>query len=329
MGTLWRLIESYDRDPAPYFLDEGLTLTWPVKPGTRLPYETIDSIRARAAADVGDPAFGLRLAECVHPSYLGALGYAVLASNTLRTAFDRIHRYVRVLNEQGHFELDDLSDGLRATLSVGQGSLNRTVRDDGQLAVLVTLCRMNGGVELKPVAVTFQHEAPEDPTPYEALFRCPVTFGAEHNSLTLSPTDADRVLPSANPVLAQMNERIVVQRLAQLDRDNVLGRVRAAIMEQLPSGDVSDESVAAALHMTPRTLHRRLKEDGESFRTLLKAVRQELAEQYMADNSLTLTEITFLLGFSEMSSFSRAYKHWHGVSPSAARQAENSESQQD
>lgn len=319
VGSLWRLIESYGLDPRAFFRAEGLELDWPIEPGTRLPYEQIDAVRARAAEASGDPAFGLRVADCVHPSYLGALGYAVLASNTLRVAFERIHRYVRVLNEQGNFDLDESGKGLRASISVGQDSQNRRVRDDGQLAVLMALCRLNAGSDFQPAVVTFRHAAPEDSEPYDALFRCPVTFGAEANSMTVRSGDVDRVLPSANEVLAEMNERIVIQRLAQLDRDNVIGRVRAAIMEQLPSGNVSDESVAEALHMTARTLHRRLKEDGESFRTVLKSVRQELAEQYMADNSLTLTEITFLLGFSEMSSFSRAYKHWHGVSPSAAR----------
>ena len=322
VGSLWRVIESYGLDPQPFFRAEGLDFDWPIEPGTRLPYDQIDAIRAAAAEASGDPAFGLRVADCIHPSYLGALGYAVLASNTLRIAFDRIHRYVRVLNEQGRFDLDESADGLKASISVGQDSRNFMVRDDGQLAFLVALCRMNAGGEFKPAAVTLRHPVPEDLEPYETLFQCPVQFDAEANSMLVRSADVDRVLPSANEVLADMNERIVIQRLAQLDRDNVKGRVRAAIMEQLPSGNVSDESVADALHMTARTLHRRLKEDGESFRTLLKAVRQELAEQYMADNSLTLTEITFLLGFSEMSSFSRAYKHWHGVSPSAARQSD-------
>ncbi len=322
VGSLWRVIESYGLDPEPLFRAEGLDLELPIEPGTRLPYDSLDAVRARAARATGDPAFGLRVADRVHPSYLGALGYAFLASTTLRSGFERIHRYVRVLNEQGRFDLIDEPGALRARLSVGQDSLDPVVRDDGQLAMLLTLCRLNGGETLNPVEVCFTHAAPEDTGPYESLFGCPLVFGAPANELAISAEDADRILPSANDVLAQMNERIVIQRLAQLDRDNVTGRVRAAIMDQLPSGDVSDESVADALHMTPRTLHRRLKDDGESFRTLLTAVRRDLAEQYLADSSLTLTEITFLLGFSEMSSFSRAYKNWNGISPSEARQAD-------
>ncbi len=119
-----------------------------------------------------------------------------------------------------------------------------------------------------------------------------------------------------------MNERIANRRLAALDVEHTPNRVRAEIMEQLPNGNLSDESVAEALHMTSRTLHRRLKEHDTSFRDVLGEVRRELAEQYIADPTLTLTEITFLLGFAEASSFSRAFRRWTGQSPSAAREAQ-------
>ncbi|NRB71941.1 MAG: AraC family transcriptional regulator [Xanthomonadales bacterium] len=319
VGVLWRIIESYKLDPDVFFRDAGLEVEWPIEPGTRVSYEQLDQVRAAAAEATGDPAFGLRAAQVVHPSQIGALGYAWLASSTLRTAMTRMHRFVRVLNDRGTLDLVEEKGHFLAQISVAQASRNRRVRDDAQLAYLVTLCRMNGGPDLNPEFVGFCHAEPEDLRPYEALFRCPVYFSREHNELALSSRDLDRPLPSANHVLAHMNDRIVVQRLAKLDQDDIPNRVRAAIMEQLPCGTISDESVADALHMTSRTMHRKLKQEGESFRTLLKAVRQDLAEQYMADNSLTLTEITFLLGFSEMSSFSRAYKKWNGVSPSAAR----------
>lgn len=319
IGILWRVIESYGLDPEAYFVREGLDIQWPMEPGTRVPYETVDRIRARAAADSGDPAFGLRSADFVHPSQLGALGYAFLASHTLRDAFACMQRYIRVLNDQGHFDVEE-TDGLVITaMTVAQESLNPVARDDSQIAYAVTLCRMNAGKGFNPVEVWFRHDRPADTQPYEDLFRCPVSFAAEHNALAVTRADAERPLPTADPILAQMNERVIIRRLAQLDREDIPNRARAAIMEQLPSGRVSDESVAEALHMTSRTLHRRLGDEGHSFRGMLQEVRRELADQYIRDRSLTLTEITFLLGFSEVSSFSRAFKNWHGIPPSEAR----------
>jgi AraC-like DNA-binding protein len=180
---------------------------------------------------------------------------------------------------------------------------------------------MNYGPEFRPVWVGLSHGEPPDIAPYKALFECPLHWGRGCSEFAISVIDADRILLTANPVLEQLSERVVMKRLAQLDRADTATRARAAIMEQLPSGKVSDESVADALHMTSRTLHRRLKEQAYSFRDLLKDVRQQLATQYIGDDSLTLTEISFLLGFSEMSSFSRAFKNWNGVSPSEARQS--------
>ena len=320
IGNLWRVIESYGIDPAPLFADEGIDVSLPIEPGTRVPYAKVDHIRARAARLSGDPEFGLRVAQFVPPSQLGALGYAWLASSSLRTAFMRMHRFVRVLNDKGHFDVRENKGELTVSISVSQSSENAKVRDDGQIAFLVTLCRLNCGEGFNPLHVGFKHEKPAGVEAYEKLFRCPVKFGMEHNELAVPADEADKVLSSANPALAQMNEQIVTRRLAQLDQNDIPNRVRAAILEQLPSGNVSDESVAEALFMTSRTLHRRLKRDQHNFRAILAEVRKDLAEQYIHDNTLTLTEITFLLGFSEVSSFSRAFKNWKGVSPSAARQ---------
>jgi AraC-like DNA-binding protein len=321
VANLWLVIESYRIDPAPLFAVEGLHIAPPILPGSRLSYRKVDRVRARAAALTGDEAFGLRAAMAFHPSQLGALGYAWLASSSLHTALLRAHRYVRVLNDTASFEVAVDGGLLVASISVGQDSQNRWVRDDGQMALLVTLCRSICGRQFSPAWLSLRHAAPLDPAPYRDLFRCPLEYGAALNALAVPLAAADRLLPGGNPQLAQMSEQVVIRRLARLDRSNVSNRVRAAIMESLPSGNVSDESIAADLHMTPRTMNRRLRQEGQSFRGLLKEVRQDLAEQYMLDDSLTLTEISFLLGFAEMSSFSRAFKKWRGVSPSEARRS--------
>jgi AraC-like DNA-binding protein len=320
IANLWKVIKSYGLDPAPLFAEQGLEYSLPIEPGTRASYHQVDRVRARAAELSRDPAFGLRAAEFFHPSQIGALGYSWLASSSLRTAFKRLNRYIRVINDRGQFDMDETDGMVTVTISVGQDSENSAVRDDLQMAILITLCRLNVGKDYVPRKVQMKREGPDDSQPWLDLFRCDIKFGAESNSMSFASQDVDRLLDSANPMLAQLNEQVVTRRLAQLDQNDIPNRVRAAIMEQLPSGGVSDESIADELHMTSRTLHRRLKQGGESFRGLLNEVRQDLAEQYISDPSLTLTEVTFLLGFAEASSFSRAYRRWTGSSPSAARQ---------
>ena len=186
IGILWQVIESYGLDPEPYFAHEGIEIHWPVEPGTRLPYEAVDRIRARAAADSGDAAFGLRAAQFVHPSQLGALGYVFLASPTLRSAFVCMQRYIRVLNDRARFEVDVRDGRVVTSLSVEQDTENEVARDDAQIAYLLTLCRINAGRDFNPVEVWFRHGEPGDANPYAALFRCPVTFGAERNALAVT-----------------------------------------------------------------------------------------------------------------------------------------------
>jgi AraC-like DNA-binding protein len=320
MASLWRVMETCGIDPAPMFAAEGIEVRLPIQPGSRVDYAKVDRIRARAAQLCGDPAFGLRVAKIAHPSHFGALGYAWMASSTLRQGLGCLHRYVRVLNDHAQVTLEERPGVLLVKVSVSESSADQVARDDSHLAALTSLCRLNVGPSFRPAWVGMSHPEPADISPYQQLFNCELRWGCESPEFAIRTEDADRMLPSANPVLEQMNERIVMKRLGQLDKADTVGRVRAAILEQLPAGNISDESVAAALHMTSRTLHRRLKERECSFRGLLKEVRQELAAQYIEDDSLTLTEITFLLGFSEMSSFSRAFKNWNGVSPSEARQ---------
>jgi AraC-like DNA-binding protein len=132
---------------------------------------------------------------------------------------------------------------------------------------------------------------------------------------------ADEPLPGFNPQIVQQMDQMIIDYLAKLDRNDVLGRARAAILKLLPSGEVSLESVANALNISARTLTRKLNDEGESFKNLLAKTRRDLSEKYIMDKSLTLTEISFLLGFSEASSFSRAYKSWTGRSPSLHRSA--------
>ncbi len=109
------------------------------------------------------------------------------------------------------------------------------------------------------------------------------------------------------------------RHLATVDRKDVLNRARVAILEILPSGELTEELVAQRLGMTPRTLYNRLKERDVPFRTLVSGLRKELAERYLADPSYTMTEIAFLLGYADSSAFSRAFKRWHGVPPSDYR----------
>jgi len=113
----------------------------------------------------------------------------------------------------------------------------------------------------------------------------------------------------------------MIEYLAQLNHDRITEKVKAVIIDQLPSGNVTDENVARALYMSSRKLQRQLQSDGTTFNALLNEIRQDLAQKYLREQDTSMTEIAFLLGFSESSAFSRAFKRWMGVTPTQYRKA--------
>ncbi len=321
LGALWKQMESYGIDPAALFREQGVDPEIMFDSGARISLEQYQRLDLRAAELSGDDSFGLKGAEYFRPAHLGALGFAWLASSSLRTAFQRLSRYARVINEKLTITLED--DGKLFSVSVDAQLplLQERIRQDGQLAALTKFCRVIAGGDFNPVKVQFRHAQPKDTAYYYELFRCPVEFNAESTTLFIASETVDQRLTGSNDQLAKLNEHIVVKYLAHSEKKDIVNRVKAAIIDGLCSGVVTEISVAESLYMTPRNIHRKLQQEETSFKLLLTEIRKELAQQYIQDRSKTLTEISFLLGFSEVSSFSRAFKGWTGQPPSEARQA--------
>ena len=235
----------------------------------------------------------------------------------------RLERFVRVVNDKAIIHVEDHDGCMVVTLKVDALSQAIGVRDDGALALVTKMSRLVSGDHFRLRAVNFRHSAPKDIKPYFEYFGCELNFDRAENQLLIPLSIADETLVGASPELALLNDKVVTRRLARLDKDDIVARVRAILVDQLPNGGISDDNVADALHMSVRTMHRKLAVADSNFRTLLVGMRRKLAEEYILDNSLTLTEISLLLGFSEPSSFSRAFKSWTGAAPSEARQARN------
>lgn len=318
---VWNILEFYGIDPEPLFREMGLNPELMKRPGGRYGLDSIDNLWRKSSEIIDDPCFGLKAAEFWHPSNFGALGYAMLASNTLRTALERVDRYHRFLSDERFITLSETEEGLTFTLDFSHEKRDIPARNDAILAVTMSMCRMNYIEELAPVSVTLTHPKPSCSARFYEYFRSPVVFESPTNSLTLPIEAVDRSLPGSNPQLAELNDKVMIEYLAQLDHDRITEKVKAVIIDQLPSGNVTDENVARELYMSSRNLQRQLQSAGTTFTTLLNEIRQDLAEKYLRDQDTSMTEIAFLLGFSESSAFSRAFKRWIGVTPTQYRQA--------
>jgi AraC-like DNA-binding protein len=319
IGAYWQLLKSYSLDADGIFLAAGIDPESMFDSGARVPMDAVEKIVSEGARQSGDANFGLRETQFFRPSHFGALGFAWLASATLRMAFERMSRYATLINSDLRVEMETGEDGIRVVVSNKSPSVNRYIREQGQLAILMKSCRIIAGEKFNARKVFMQQPEPKDSSAFFEYFRCPVVFGAPHTALLLDPEWMDVRLSGSNEQLAQLNEHIVVKYLAHANKTDIVNRCKAAIIDALGSGNVTETKVAEQLHMTPRNLHRKLQKEETSFKLLLNEVRQDLALQYIQDRSMTLTEISFMLGFSEVSSFSRAYKNWTGKSPSEVR----------
>ena len=319
LGTLWRTIESYGIDPREVIDQSVYTPGREGRIHFRLSFDNYDRIRTEVTEIIGDPAVGVRSADHIHPSHFGALGYAWMASSSLLTGFRRLQRYGRMFNDFESWLIDEGRDEVAMTLQFSAPIRRPDEVADSFVAGLTALCRLNYGQQLNPDRVMLARPAPDDPSPWFGFFRCSVEFNADANRLVLSITKASKPLSGSDPQMVALHEQVIERYLAGLDRGDILNRARVEIADQLPSGGLTEDSVAGALNMTKRTLHRKLRDHGESFRSLLEGVRRRLVMGYLGDAELTLTEIAFLLGFSDASSFSRAFRRWFETTPSIAR----------
>ena len=318
--SIWRALESYGIDPADMFSRAGLDPNKLYDPNARYRDSKLYTLWQLSLEATRDPNIGLRVASFWHPSTAHALGYAWLASATLKDALERTVRYFRLMTDKERLTLEESDEEFRLIFENPVTDYPTANEDiDASFAVLINLCRMCHGESFNPLRITMRRPQPPDPVPFAEQFRSPIQYSGNQDSVSFDRVDAQTPLPTANSEVARANEKIVQDYLARFDRSSVAMQVRARLTEQLSSGHATQDSVAGALHMSLRSLQRRLKNEGTSYKGLVDETRRELAAHYMAESHLSINEITYLLGFSEPSNFSRAFRRWTGKSPSAYR----------
>jgi len=315
-----RIIDSYGLNSRRFASSLEMSPQAVANNNTRLSTDLVDAGFMHAMTLIADPAFGLRAAECWHPSDLQALGYAWLSSGSLSTALGRLQRYISIVAGRATLDCAYSEEGVRITYDSGRGNtpLGYAMADFG-LSLIVGMCRTNLRGPLPLCSVHLKRPSPSDRLPYERFFHCEVIFEAENDRFVLPRKVLDRQLPTANAEFVQFFDDILVSELTRLSGSDLVMRCRRFLLENLSSGESSEDRLAEAMAMSRRTLQRKLVERGVSYRILLDRLRHDLAKRHLISRSTSLTEIAFLLGFSEQSAFARAFKRWQGISPSDFR----------
>ncbi|AUM67663.1 AraC family transcriptional regulator [Pseudomonas fluorescens] len=318
--ALRKQLDALGLDSHALCVEAGLDPQLMDDPNARYPLSGTTRLWALAVQASGDPAIGLRVSRFVSPTTFHALGYALVASGSLREVFERIVRYHPVVSDALTLQLSRDEDRYRFSLDVPQGRPAPAFEAiDAFAAIYVRTCRNRLGRDYAPLAVYLRRPEPADPSPWHKVFRSPVYFGAEQDRLEFELSDFDSHLDDANPELAEHNETVLERTLAQLKPLTWERKVRAAIEAQLPEGEPSAERIAQAMHLSLRSLQRHLADEGCRFDALLNECRENLALLHLRDPQCSLSEVSYLLGFADASSFSRAFKRWTGMTPGQFR----------
>ena len=289
-------------------------------PEGRIPHRQMMAFWQAALDMTGDDFLGLHLAIAAPIKSFEVHAYAVLSSPTLREAYQRACRYQRLIHEATDLTLEAGEDeGILSHTLPGGVPVPRHPAEF--LATLwLRFGRLVTGDEWHPRRVCFAHGAPENLQPYESTFGAPVQFGMGRTAMHIPNAILDAVNPRADLGLVNVLDRYAELAVSQVPVFRSMSdRTRSHIQTELKGGVPTAETVAKALCMSVRSLHRALKAEGTSFQTLLDQVRQEQALSLLANPRTSIAEIAFLLGYAEVSSFHRAFQRWTGKTPAEMR----------
>lgn len=271
-----------------------------------------------AARSTGNEHFGLSFGEQFAPEGLGLYGYAAITAPDLRTALGHMERFFPVFQDNSLLKFGR-QDGLCALeYRLLDGDIPDRRQDaEVTIGMINNVLRRALGLGWSPEAVHFQHPALVQRGPHRDAFRCEVRFDQPSNCILLREDCLDRPMPDADPMLHNVTLGTLQDLLGQTAlRQGLATRVRAAIVERLPHAGAGLDEIARALALSPRGLQRRLADEGTSFAVLVEEVRQALAEQYLRHERLSVSDVAWRLGYSEVSAFSRAFARWKRMSPS-------------
>ncbi len=319
---LWRMIKAEGADPVAIFTDAGLDTSFINVASARYPVENVRKAWQLAADCIKNPCFGVHAGEHWLPGDLHALGYAFLSSRTLHIGLNRIVRFNEVVDQVINFIVEEDDEHLILSYeNVRKDLPDIPALEVARWSVVLTMCRAAKPEGISPARVDLTHAPMTCRKDYETFFKGLIKYSQKRPALFFRRADVEQTLTAVNTEVAAVNEKALRDYLDRLHEDDLEHRVARVISEHLASGYLTDDKVAEALFMSSRTLQRKLSTEGTTFKQILKSVRKKLAMEYLKDERLSFSEISYLLGFSEQSSFTRAFKNWTGVSPTQARQS--------
>ena len=282
------------------------------RPDTLIPFDKHNHLLMLAAERLKCPHFGLALASKQGLSIFGPLAVMISSCATVGEALKIFSNHIALIVQTVELKLEQQGALAQLTISCNFDRVASTITfQDHALALAYDLVRIFCGSQWLPRAVYFQHGEPVNLTPYANFFHSPLGFNHPHLALVFDAAILDKPVDAEAKLLPQKLRRYLEKR----HQDDLLKQVRHVIALTLPCDECQLKSVAHTIGYSARTLQRRLSELGTSFHLLVDAVRRTQATHYIEHPYYRLTDVAAMLGYSELSAFTRSFKRWFGVSP--------------
>ena len=304
-----KLLQEADIDP------ELLT-----QMGKRIPIRKMEVFWKAAVRETGDPAIGIAVAENYNLGFLHAFHHVIQACSRSGEALQQMVRFSAVISTVVEIDFLEHPDEVELCFRVRDGYPSPC--DEAMDAVAaITLHSTTHHIGLSKDDVTLimlpRHQ-PDKPELWEQGLSVPVSFGSDYLRIRIKRSALDKPLITASPEIADTNSELLQRYLEGLSQ-NFVSKAKQHLMSLVNKGQISQEALAAEMHMSPRNLQRRLQSENTSFRALMDEIRQQQAISEMKRSARPVTDIAHDLGFADSASFSRAFKRWTGQSPSQFR----------
>lgn len=310
-------------DPKAMLALAGIEHDAPWDPKAMIPAVAYYDMLEAMAEEVDVTELPVHVGASMRCDEYGALGLAWKAAPTLHGSCARVERYARLWTGVVSYELRPDPRGTLFILHrAGERRLGLRLSNEATLASAVSLSRQVCPVPFAPVEVFAQHAAPKSQAFHEEWFGCPVTFGADLDAVLISREAMERPNILGDEGISRYLMSDLDAELANFRNVPALvADAKDAIAQALNEGAPRMSDIARGLGLSARSFHRRLSEHGLSFQTLTEETRRELAEGLLRDAQYSLADVAFLTGFSEQSSFTRAFKRWLGKTPANYRKS--------
>ncbi len=262
------------------------------------------------------PAMGLKIGRLSRPHHFGVLGYLIMHCSTLGEALARFQQYQILVHNFSKVQVEIKDSKVIMSWDIEQGASTQ-LSDEVFLSCFITFIQLiTQGERVCPISLGFHHPAEYEIAEYEEVIGCPVSFNHPRVTLEMSTDHINTPINTSDPHLLSL---MASKADALKGEDEFLSSLQQLLSDSLSQGLPTLENTARGLKISSRTLHRRLEQRNLNFKQFLQQTREVLAKLYLDDPNLSLNEISFMLGYSEQSSFARAFKTWLGMTPRAYR----------